>query len=247
MLIEKRFREILEIVNREKSVTVQELMKVLHTSESTIRRDLNTLDSEGRLIKVHGGAMAVQGVFNGVDSEVQVRQEINTEDKTIIAEYASSLIEDNDFVYLDAGTTTEKIIDYLKVKNAVFVTDSLVNAKKLARKGYKSYILGGEFKLSTEAVVGSEALESLRKYNFTKGFFGTNGISRKEGLSTPDVKEAAVKKKAMERCGKKYILADKSKFSKISPVTFADFDEALIITTGLSDKAFKDCANILEV
>lgn len=247
MLIEKRFREILEIVNREKSVTVQELMNVLHTSESTIRRDLNTLDSEGKLIKVHGGAMAVEGVFNGVDSEIQVRQEINTEDKAVIGEYASSLIENNDFVYLDAGTTTEKIIDYLKVKNAVFVTDSLINAKKLAQKGYRSYILGGEFKSSTEAVVGSEALESLGKYNFTKGFFGTNGISRKEGLSTPDVKEAAVKKKAMERCVKKYILADKSKFSKISPITFADFDEALIITTGLSDKAFKDCANILEV
>lgn len=247
MLIEKRFREILEIVNREKSVTVQELMNVLNASESTIRRDLNTLDKEGRLLKVHGGAVAVEGVFNGADSEMRIRQEINTEDKSVIAAYAASLIEDNDFIYLDAGTTTEKITECIKAKNVVFVTNSLVNAKKLAQNGYKSYILGGEFKARTEAVIGSEAIESLSKYNFTKGFFGANGITRKEGLSTPDAKEAAVKKKAMERCAEKYILADRSKFSKISPITFAGFDEAIIITVGPADKAFKDCTNILEV
>lgn len=247
MLIEKRFREILEIVNREKSVTVQELMNVLDASESTIRRDLNTLDSEGKLVKVHGGAVAVESVFSGTDSEVGVRQELYPAEKAAIAEYAASLIEDGDFVYIDAGTTTEKLIDYLNVKNAVFVTNSWLNAKKLARRGFVSYILGGEFKSNTEVVVGAEALDGLLKYNFTKGFFGTNGITRKEGFSTPDVKEAAVKKKAMGRCAVRYVLADSSKFSKISPVTFASFSEAEVITTGGIEKAFKECPNVLEV
>ena len=68
MLIEKRFREILEIVNREKSVTVQELMEILGTSESTIRRDLNTLSQEGKLVKVHGGAVAIEGIYAGTDA-----------------------------------------------------------------------------------------------------------------------------------------------------------------------------------
>lgn len=247
MLIEKRFREILEIVNCQKSVTVQELMNVLDASESTIRRDLNTLASEGKLIKVHGGAVAVEGVFDGTDSEFNVRQELHPQEKAVIAEYAASLVEEGDFIFLDAGTTTEKLIDNLKVKKAVFVTDSWIHARKLATRGYLSYILGGEFKANTEVVVGAEALEGLLKYNFTKGFFGTNGITRKEGFSTPDVKEAAVKKRAMERCADRFILADKSKFSKISPVTFAEFNGAEVITTGAIEKGFKECPNILEV
>lgn len=247
MLIEKRFREILEIVNREKSVTVQELMEILGTSESTIRRDLNALSQDGKLVKVHGGAVAIEGIYAGADAEVRVRQELNPEEKTSIARYAAQLIENDDFVYLDAGTTTEKVIDYLTVSNAVFVTNSWIHAKKLSKKGYRAYILGGEFKSDTEAVIGEEALESLEKYNFTKGFFGTNGVGRKEGFSTPDSKEASVKKKAMSKCGKKYVLADSSKFSKISPVTFAGFTEATVITTKEVDAAYKECANVLEV
>lgn len=247
MLIEKRFREILEIVNKEKSVTVRELMEHLDASESTIRRDLNTLSQEGKLIKVHGGAVAVEGVYAGYDAQVRVRQELNVEDKEKIAGYAAGIIKDDDFVYLDAGTTTEKVIDYLTSSHTIFVTNSWIHAKKLSGKGYRAYILGGEFKSDTEAVVGEEALESLRKYNFTKGFFGTNGISRKEGFSTPDVREASVKGAAMSRCGDRYVLADHSKFSKISPVTFADFSGAKVITTGTVDAAYRECVNVLEV
>lgn len=247
MLIEKRFREILEIVNREKSVTVQELMEILGTSESTIRRDLNTLSQEGKLVKVHGGAVAIEGIYAGTDAEVQVRQELNTEAKSEIACYAAGLIGNDDFVYLDAGTTTERVIDYLTSTGTVFVTNSWIHAKKLSKKGYKAYILGGEFKADTEAVIGAEALRSLEKYNFTKGFFGTNGVGRKEGFSTPDAKEASVKRKAMSKCGQKYVLADSSKFLKISPVTFAGFSEATVITTKDVDAAYKECANVLEV
>ena len=85
-----------------------------------------------------------------------------------IARYAAGLVEPNDFVYLDAGTTTELMIDYLTEKDITFVTNAVSHARKLSMAGYTTYILGGEFKATTEAIVGDEAIESLQKYNFTK-------------------------------------------------------------------------------
>ena len=71
-------------------------------------------------------------------------------EKEQIARYAASLIVDNDFVYIDAGTTTAVMIDYITAKNVVFVTNSLTNAKRISDRGYTVYILGGEFKSTTE-------------------------------------------------------------------------------------------------
>lgn len=103
----------------------------------------------------------------------------------------------------------------------MFVTNAITHAKKLAQKGCIVYILGGEFKTVTEAIVGEEAVSSVEKYNFTKGFWGANGISVQRGFSTPELKEALVKKRSMENCRECYILADDSKFNQISSVTFA--------------------------
>ena len=83
---------------------------------------------------------------------------------------------------------------------------------------------------STEAVVGAQAIELLRKYHFTKGFFGTNGITKEEGFTTPDVGEAQVKQTAVQQCQKSYILADSTKFGNISAVTFAPFSGSVILT-----------------
>lgn len=164
-----------------------------------------------------------------------------------IAKYAASLIEPNDFVYLDAGTTTELMIDYLTEKDITFVTNAVSHARKLSMAGYTTYILGGEFKATTEAIVGDEAIESLQKYNFTKGFWGTNGVHQKLGFSTPDVKEAKVKEVAMEHCAKRYVLCDSSKFSQISCVKFGEFAKTCIITTQILDESYRQCDNIIEV
>ena len=284
MLTEERYANILSIIERNGSVTVQQLMKDLNASESTIRRDLNAMDASGVLTKVHGGAIAKNPVFHTMDENVNSRKLLNAEDKIRIAKYAAFLIQPNDFVYLDAGTTTahmldyieemsatyvtnavshaqrlaargmkvlliggELLIDYIQNHQTVFVTNAISHAKKLADNGFRVYILGGEFKSSTEAIVGDEAVATVAKYNFTKGFWGTNGISVTKGFSTPEVKEAMVKKKSMENCKECYILADASKFSQISSVKFADFENATIITTQLNQKEFKNYKNIREV
>ena len=247
VLGEERHNVILEIVNERKSVTVQELMKLLEISESTIRRDLNLLDKEGFLIKVHGGAMANNSGYYTVDDDVVVRKGLNRDEKLVIARYAAGLIEAGDIIYLDAGTTTELMIDFITRKDVTFVTNSFSHAKKLSEKGLTTYILGGEFKPVTEAIVGEEAILCLDKYNFTKGFWGTNGITVKNGFSTPDVKEAMVKRKSMQQTKERYILSDYSKFSQISSVSFADFESARIITSKIEDTAFKGYKNIKEV
>lgn len=247
MLSKERQAIILDELSKYKSITIQQISERLDVSESTVRRDLAELDAEGQLTKVHGGAvLRSMSQISTKDSTVFARKAFNIDEKEQIAKYAASLILDDDFVYLDAGTTTDSMIKYINAKNAVFVTNGFFHAQKLSEAGLRSYILGGEIKLSTESIVGEEALESLSKYHFTKGFFGTNGISATLGFSTPEVKEALIKKVAMQRTREKFILADPTKFSKLSSVTFADFTDAIVITTVLEDEGYKQFKNIIE-
>ena len=194
MLAEERFSRILNIIDSMGSATVQQLMDELDASESTVRRDLVAMDKKGYLTKVHGGAISNNSNIHTQDENFTSRQMVNHDEKEAIAKYAASLIKNHDFVYIDAGTTTELMINYIEAQDAVFVTNSLTNAKKLSERGYTVYILGGEFKSITEAIVGDEAVFALDKYNFTKGFWGANGINVKNGFTTPEIKEAMVKK-----------------------------------------------------
>ena len=139
------------------------------------------------------------------------------------------------------------MIDYLTEKSAVFVTNAVGHAKKLAAMGVTVYLLGGEFKSTTEAIVGEEALYILRKYNFSKGFFGTNGITKKRGFTTPEVKEALIKEEAMAHSKKKYVLADETKFGTVSAISFGEFQKATILTNHVNNAEFGDCKNIVEV
>lgn len=133
MLTEERFAKILSILEHMGSVTVQQLMTELDASESTVRRDLNTLDANGRLVKVHGGAILKNTVYSTIDDEVVYRKEQNREAKDKIARYAAGLITAEDFVYIDAGTTTERMIDYIANRQAVFGDERHRSREKAGR------------------------------------------------------------------------------------------------------------------
>ena len=186
MLTEERHTRIMEALNKQKSLEISELCSLLNASESTVRRDLLILDEAGLLNKVRGGAMAIGENFSAVEHNIAEKQTLYVEEKTAIARYAASLIEDGDFVFLDAGTTTEKMIGFIPSKSVTFVTNAFVSAKELAARGFEVLITAGEVKASTEAIVGTEAVITLSHYNFTKCFMGTNGISIHGGFSTPD-------------------------------------------------------------
>lgn len=244
MLAEERSDRIINIVNERKSVTVQELMELLGASESTVRRDLTTLDARGELVKVYGGAVAV--TVKQHDDDVRERRVLFPEEKKLIAGFAASLVKKGDFVYIDAGTTTEYIIDSLTEHDAVYVTNAASHAKKLTQNGFTVYLAGGRLKQSTEAVIGSTAAEFISRYNFTIGFWGANGIHRTIGFTTPDPEEADIKRVSMSRCKRRYIVADSSKFGVISPVTFSEFKNASLITDK-KEGIYSNCANVFSV
>ncbi len=247
MLSEERYQLILKAMEEKGSATVQELTQLTGTSESTIRRDLTAMDQLGLVHKVHGGATLPQAVYSTREEDMAYKHTLYQAEKQRIGQYAASLVRKNDFVYIDAGTTTEAMIPYLTESEAVYVTNGTGHADKLIRKGFNVYIPGGQIRRETHAVVGEETVESLKKYNFTIGFFGTNGISTKAGFSTPDMHEARVKQIALEQCRRAYVLTDASKFNQITPITFAALDKAAIITTQVEDEIYQEKTEIVEV
>ena len=249
MLTEERFAKIVKIVNQEGTVTVLELAQAIGISESTIRRDLNQLDKLGRIRKVHGGATAVVLMSDGRERNMQEKYSRNIEEKRAIAAYAATLVHPNDFVFLDAGSTTEQMAEYLEENTAFYVTNGITLAQKLAARGFKTMLLAGRVKASTDAVIGMEAVASLARYHFTRGFFGTNGITVAEGFTTPDLEEAANKRAAMEHCRQCYVLADNSKFDTLSNVSFGELSKAKIVTTrgNVRLKNYRQRTEVIEV
>lgn len=247
MLAEERMAIILEIINEQKAVKLSQLCEMLDASISTVRRDINSLADMGKIVKVHGGAMALDDNFSFIEHNVEEKLALFTEEKIAIAKYAASLIEYGDFVYIDAGTTTEKMIDFIPQKDVSFVTNGFTHAKKLAQRGFKVYIPGGEVKFVTEAIIGAECVMTLKSYNFTKCFIGANGISVSAGFSTPDVREARVKTAAIDGSRKAYVLSDHSKFDKITSATFIPLSRATIITDKLLDKKYTEYTSVKEV
>lgn len=244
MLTEKRYEMILELLEDKRTITVLELKSLLGASESTIRRDLSALDQAGKLTKVFGGAVANESAFSSFEPSVAQKESINIDEKKKVAKAAASLIEAEGFVYLDAGTTTGYMLDYITEKTATYVTNAVSHAKRLAAAGFRVLLIGGELKGTTEAVVGNQAILTLQSYHFTRAFFGTNGITRKSGFTTPDANEALVKTTALKQAAKSYILADSTKFGNVSSVTFASFEQAEILTDAKVSEKFAGCTNI---
>lgn len=249
MLTEERQAEIMRIVNMHGAVSVQELVNYLDISESTVRRDLAALDEEGLLRRVHGGATSLkEGAYDAAMEDLQDKYSLHIGEKRRIAQFAASLVRPGDFVYLDGGSTVEQMADFLVGSEASFVTNGLPTAQKLARSGVKVYVLPGLVKGKTESVIGSEMRDMLSRYHFTKGFFGTNGLTPQEGCTTPDVEEAACKGAAVRQCRQAYVLADVSKFGQSANITFADLSQVTIVTAkGEKDMDYSSYESLTEV
>ena len=230
MFAGQRQEAILKIVEEKGSVTLRDLVEALGTSESTIRRDLNELEEKGALNRVFGGATALGTRKNIVEEGVARRMEISAEEKRRIGACAAALIEPNDFVFLDAGTTTGAMLPFLTEYSAVYVTNAVSHALEMIRRGFRVNLIGGELRAATEAIIGSYACEELHRYNFTKCFMGTNGVDLSAGFTTPDIGEAMVKRSAIRNAKECYVLCTADKFHVITPVSFADLGAARIIT-----------------
>ena len=199
MLAEERFSLIMEQLDRKRTVTVQELCEALNTSESTIRRDLTELDRQGKLNKVHGGATLPDSRFLADEPTMEAKETLAVEQKRSIAQAAAQLINANDFVFIDAGSTTLELVRALTgdALKASYLTNGVAHARALAQKGCRVYLPGGLLRPQTEAIVGAPTVSIIQQYNFTKAFMGANGVALEAGFTTPDPEEAAVRR---QRC-----------------------------------------------
>ena len=220
MLAEERFALILDLLTEKRTATVQELCEALNASESTIRRDLTELDRQGRLNKVHGGATLPNGQFLADEPTMAAKESLAVSQKQSIAEAAAALINAEDFVYVDAGTSTLAMVRALNgpALEAHYVTNGIAHARLLAQKSCHVCLPGGLLRPRTEAIIGAAAVTALQQFNFTKAFIGTNGISLGHGYTTPDIEEASIKSLAIDHSYVSYVLADSSKFGKVSAV-----------------------------
>ena len=247
MLAEQRTEVILSELAERRAVSVTDLCQATGASEATIRRDLNALARQGRLNKIHGGATSLEEEeFLAREPDLATKQRYARE-KERIARYAAGLVGDDDVVYLDTGTTVLHMAEHLKGSGALFVTSSVEFAVRLTGHGLHVYVLGGALKPGTVDIVGAEALDALRRYNFTKVFLGTSGVSMSQGFTTPDPEAAALKVLAASRAQTAYMLADSSKFGRVTAATILPLEAAAIITDRLPDRKYLDCTEVITV
>ena len=235
MLAEERLSRIMKILSQQRTATVQELCEALDASESTIRRDLNELDRMGKVNKVHGGATLPDSQFLA-------------DEPTMVAKAAAALITAEDFVFLDAGSTTLALVRELSgpALDARYVTNGVAHARLLAQKSCKVFLVGGLLRPETEAIIGAAALHSLQQYNFTKAFLGANGVALDAGFTTPDPEEAAVKATVVRRAREAWFLVDDSKFARIYPAVSAELSGGAILTNHCPNPKYRQFTLVKE-
>ncbi|MDE6699398.1 MAG: DeoR/GlpR family DNA-binding transcription regulator, partial [Acetatifactor sp.] len=129
MLTKQRYDLILKLLEEQKSVTLTELKELLHTSESTVRRDIVALDKAGKLTKVFGGAVVLEQPVITYEPTVEQKRDVKVTEKQRIAAYAASLVGQEEFIYLDAGTTTGCLIVHLEGRGVSVVTNAVAHAR----------------------------------------------------------------------------------------------------------------------
>lgn len=241
MLKNERFEKILKSVNENHYVSLKDLMNILSSSESTVRADLVELERDGKLKRIHGGAESIESESDFIAEELSIKDKemLEKDAKEKIAQEARKFALDGNFIYIDAGTTTNYLAKVLTLPKATFVTNSAIIGRTLVDNGNKVYMIGGTFKGLTDAFVGAFTIDNLEKFNFDIGFFGTNGVDHVEGLTTPDLEEAMVKRVAVKRSKKVFILADHTKFNVITATKFADIENVTVITDKCEDERYK--------
>lgn len=231
MLKQERLNSIEGFVNEHKFASLHQLMELTSSSESTIRADIIELSEQGKVRRLRGGVSSLIAETSAAfELSMEEKYELQRDEKMAIARYAATLVKPRTIVYLDAGTSTYYLADVLETPDVEFMTNSYIVAQKLSKKGYKVYMTGGEFKPVTDAFIGTFTGEMLSKFAFDLGFFGTNGIDKEKGLTTPDFEEAMIKKMAMGQCKKLFVLADHTKFGVVTAVGFHPFKGEEIIT-----------------
>jgi len=216
MFAEERQEKIFQIVTQRNSVKVSELSDELDISEVTIRRDLDALQRQKRIIRTHGGAMAAYSVGKATLYSQLVSKQVEL--KRLIALAAYEMIHDDETILLDNSSTVSelaKLIASGSKKNLRIITNSLVIPQLLANtENCTVQIVGGEVNFKYQSMEGSATCEILRGIRVDKCFIGINGVDEEFGFSTPRYADADVKRDMLHSAHCSIVLADHTKLGK---------------------------------
>ncbi|AZN41450.1 DeoR/GlpR family DNA-binding transcription regulator [Paenibacillus albus] len=223
MLVAERYQYIVRIVNEKGSIRVAELSQLCRVTEETIRRDLDRLENEGRLLRSYGGAIRIQP--QTPETSYVLRESAYVSEKQNISTEAVKLVEPNDRIVLDASTTTWHLAAQLPDIPLTVLTNSLNVAYVLREK--KNIIVistGGTLVPNSLSFVGPLAEQSLEEYHVDKAFISCKGVHMERGISESNELQARVKRKMVGMADQVYVLADYSKFNMQAFTTITGWD-----------------------
>ena len=228
MVADDRRKKILEMINRDGSVKVTGLSKLFDISEVTIRTDLADMEYKGLLTRVHGGAVSSYKPYYSMS--LNQRMSTNQEQKEIIAQKIAGMIEDNDTIMLNSGTTTLLVFRALPQNlNLSIVTNSIsIALEGTANPNFNIILLGGLINSKYQFTFGDDAIRQLKSYHADKLILSVDGIDSEHGFSTYYDKEAEIDRIMLQQSSVNIVAADHSKFdrcafTKISDLSVADY------------------------
>ena len=241
MDITDRRKEIINILKDREYVTVEEFSKVLGVSTVTIRTDLSALESEGSLIRTHGGAMKSEK--KSKKRFISNTMSENELEKKEIALKASSLIKDGSTIIIDSGSTTIHLAENLKDKKITVVTNNILAQDILKNEeSVNLIVLGGTLRRASMGTIGPIANNAVKSMNVDIFFLGAAAYNQ-EIISSYDVIEVELKKNMIHSADKVVLLADSSKYGKKAFSTISSWD---LIDTFITDKIDNDFREKLE-
>jgi len=228
----ERQHQIMELLHEHRSVKVADLIKKFQVSIETVRRDLEYLEREGMLKRVHGGAVLEE--INSRELSFMDRQNKHLEAKKELAEYAARYIIEGQSIALDVSTTNTEFAKVLakKFEKLTVLTNSLPIVQELASKSNFTILLAGGIVRNQEmCVVGDMAEAFISQFHIDTFFMSMSGISLTNGLTDYGIGEVQIKQRMLKSAQKAIVLADSSKFDVISLLKVCDFNQVDKIIT----------------
>ena len=215
MIPYERRQKMLQLLAQQEVVQLGDFLEKLeNVSESTVRRDLKTLEAEGKISMLRGGGATL--CQNSYEAPVHSKSIQNVDAKELIARHAASYVKEGETIYLDAGSTTLRMVPHLKGKHVTIITTNAlilraIQEAEVSEQDIKCIVVGGDLLYRTASLVGMATNSQLQKYFFDRAFIGISGVSALAGFTTPDDREASKKLIVRKNSRKSYILADSSK------------------------------------
>ncbi|WP_336626327.1 MULTISPECIES: DeoR/GlpR family DNA-binding transcription regulator [unclassified Microbacterium] len=215
---------ILDVVRRDGRAGVREIAGALAVTAETVRKDLDALQSQGLIRRVHGGALALESL--SFEPGLQTRTSLQSE-KTAIATAALSMLAAESVVLVEAGTTTYRMVELAPPDLRVtVVTNSLPIGMLLSsRPACTVVMIGGRLRPVTMGTVDALAVRALSDLSVDVAFLGTNAVSVERGLTTPDFAEAETKRAMLRSARRSVVLADHSKIGSVSLCKYGDLSD----------------------